>query len=91
MGLEYGFGTTDHDFEPSFQADGVNLNPELEDGIFGGFIGYSINDSWAVELGYNQFDLDDGRSKILELSISRVKNTIMKWIGTLQSKPNKLR
>ncbi|MGR5130806.1 AcfA family outer membrane beta-barrel protein [Vibrio alfacsensis] len=65
VGLEYGFGTTDHDIETSFKADGVTLNPELEDGIFGGFVGYSLNDSWAVELGYSQFDLDDSRSKNL--------------------------
>ncbi|WP_274879692.1 AcfA family outer membrane beta-barrel protein [Vibrio harveyi] len=88
VGLEYGFGTTDHDFEPSFQADGVNLNPELEDGIFGGFIGYSINDSWAVELGYNQFDLDDGRSK--NLGIVDIKGQKyhheMNWDASIKAK-----
>ncbi|EHK0032477.1 porin family protein [Vibrio parahaemolyticus] len=65
VGLEYGLGTTDHDLEPHFSADNVTLNPELEDGIFSGFVGYAFNDNWALELGYSQFDLDDSRSKNL--------------------------
>jgi accessory colonization factor AcfA len=48
VGLEYGLGTTDHDLEPHFSAENVTLNPELEDGIFSGFIGYSFNDNWAI-------------------------------------------
>ncbi|MGD1463191.1 AcfA family outer membrane beta-barrel protein [Vibrio harveyi] len=86
VGLEYGFGTTDHDFEPSFQADGVNLNPELEDGIFGGFIGYSINDSWAVELGYNQFDLDDSRSRFDSFDSSTGIKKEMEWDSSIKAK-----
>ncbi len=46
---KYGFGSTDHDFETFSGYDGVNLNPELEDGILG-IVGYSINESRAIEL-----------------------------------------
>ncbi|MHC0045172.1 AcfA family outer membrane beta-barrel protein [Vibrio campbellii] len=88
VGLEYGFGTTDHDFETSFEADGVNLNPEQEDGIFGGFVGYSINDSWAVELGYSQFELDDSRSKNLGIENIDGKDyhREMEWDSSIKAK-----
>lgn len=91
VGLEYGLGTTDHDLEPHFSADNVTLNPELEDGIFSGFVGYAFNDNWALELGYSQFDLDDSHSKNLGIKPVDGKDTIMKWIGMRQSKPNKCR
>lgn len=66
IGVEYGFGTTNHDVETKFKegAD-IKLDPELEDGIFSGYIGYSINQTWAIEFGYSQFDLDDSHSKNL--------------------------
>ena len=63
VGLEYGFGATNHNFETSFKNEGVNLNPKMKDGIFGGFVGYSINDTWALELGYHQFELEDSQSQ----------------------------
>lgn len=85
VGLEYGFGTTDHDFETSFEADGVNLNPELEDGIFGGFVGYSINDSWAVELGYNQFELQDNRSKHLSYDPTTATKKELDWDSSIKA------
>lgn len=88
VGLEYGFGSTDHDFETSFQADGVNLNPELEDGILGGFVGYSINESWAIELGYSQFELDDERSKnlgIVDINGQMYQHE-MEWDSSIKAK-----
>ncbi|MCK8078387.1 AcfA family outer membrane beta-barrel protein [Vibrio sp. 1CM2L] len=88
VGLEYGFGSTDHDFETSFQADGVNLNPELEDGILGGFVGYAINESWAIELGYSQFELDDERSK--NMGIADIEGQMyqheMEWDSSIKAK-----
>lgn len=86
VGLEYGLGTTDHDFETSFKADGVKLNPELEDGIWGGFVGYSLNDSWAVELGYSQFDLDDSRSKQISFDPSTGIEKEMDWDSSIKAK-----
>jgi len=62
VGVEYGYGSVDHDFEPQFAADNVALNPELDDGIASAFVGYAFNDSWSLELGYSQYELDDGRS-----------------------------
>jgi len=65
VGLEYGYGSVDHDFEPQFAADNVALNPELGEGITNIFIGYTFNESWALELGYSQYELDDSRSNDL--------------------------
>ncbi|MGF1686122.1 AcfA family outer membrane beta-barrel protein [Photobacterium japonica] len=64
-GLEYGIGSASHDANNTFSAQGVNLQPSLDDGVLGGFIGYAFNDAWALELGYSQFELSDGRSDYL--------------------------
>ncbi|WP_322804566.1 AcfA family outer membrane beta-barrel protein [Vibrio alfacsensis] len=86
VGLEYGFGTTDHDFETTFKSDGVNLNPELEDGIFGGFIGYQLNDVWGIELGYSQFDLDDSRSRFESFDPATGIKEEMEWDSSIKAK-----
>ncbi len=38
---------------------------EQGDGITSVFVGYTFNDSWALELGYSQYELDDSRSNDL--------------------------
>ncbi|MEZ8862914.1 AcfA family outer membrane beta-barrel protein [Vibrio sp. 10N.247.311.51] len=60
LGLEYGLTYSDHDFEPVI--NGKQLNPESDGAVLGGFIGYKFENSWAVELGYSQFELDDSYS-----------------------------
>ena len=65
VGLEYGVGSASHDATNTFSKEGVHLDPSLEDGILGGFVGYAFNDNWALELGYNQFELSDGHSSYL--------------------------
>lgn len=63
IGWEYGVGSASHDAQSNFKQDPLlKLEPSLEDGIFGGFVGYSLTPSWAIEMGYNQFDLEDSRS-----------------------------
>ena len=65
VGVEYGIGTSRHDFQPKVTVGtGANtqtraLNPKLDEGILGGFLGYSLTDSIAIELGYSQFDSSD--------------------------------
>ncbi|WP_390242639.1 AcfA family outer membrane beta-barrel protein [Vibrio sp. R78045] len=65
VGVEYGYGSVNHDFEPQFAADNMALNPDLDDGIATAFVGYAFNESWALELGYSQYELDDSRSNDL--------------------------
>lgn len=65
VGVEYGLGTSSTDFNSVFKADGINLSPDLDDGITSAFIGYSFNESWALELGYSQYELSAGSSKYL--------------------------
>lgn len=63
VGIEYGIGSTSHDVQSNFKQDpNVKLDPALEDGILSGFVGYQLTPSWAVELGYSQYDLDGSRS-----------------------------
>lgn len=59
LGLEYGMLHTDHDFEPT--VNGEQLNPESNDAVLGGYLGYKFNDNWGLELGYRQFDMDDSK------------------------------
>lgn len=68
IGLEYGFGSTSHDAQSDFKDPSIKLDPSLEDGIFGGFVGYSLTPSWAVELGYNHFELSDGQSQQVSMT-----------------------
>ncbi|MGY3572305.1 AcfA family outer membrane beta-barrel protein [Vibrio paucivorans] len=63
LGLEYGYGTTNHDYNANFASDNIALDPSNEEGVFGAFAGYSFNEKWAIEFGYNQYELDDGRSQ----------------------------
>lgn len=59
IGIEYGLVHADHDFEPA--VNGKQLNPEPEDGVLGGYLGYKFNQNWGLELGYRQFDMDDSK------------------------------
>ncbi|MCU8269416.1 porin family protein, partial [Vibrio vulnificus] len=44
IGLEYGLGTTNHDGQSRFASSPeVKLDPSNDDGILGGFIGYSLS------------------------------------------------
>ncbi|AMG32053.1 porin family protein [Grimontia hollisae] len=65
IGLEYGIGHTNHNVEAHFLQDNLVLKPDLDEGIFSGIVGYSFNDTWAIELGYSQYEPDDGRSQYL--------------------------
>ncbi|EMN7257440.1 AcfA family outer membrane beta-barrel protein [Vibrio vulnificus] len=62
IGLEYGFGNAEHE-TVYFPGDSVSLTPKLDEGFISGYVGLRINQAWAVELGYNQFDLNAQRSR----------------------------
>ncbi|ANU39426.1 AcfA family outer membrane beta-barrel protein [Vibrio scophthalmi] len=85
IGLEYGFGSTSHDSQSHFPTSPtVKLDPSNEDGILSGFIGYSLTPSWAIELGYSQFDLEDDRSKFI--GSDGTKKTEEEWEASVKSK-----
>lgn len=88
IGLEYGIGNTSHNVEAHFPKDSTVLKPELEQGIFSGFVGYSFNDNWAIELGYSQYDLDSGRSQYLGTETVEVQQYIteMEWDASIKAK-----
>lgn len=84
LGLEYGFGTTSHDVKTVFNDDNITLEPKLEDGIFGGFLGYSVNPSWAIELGYSQFELDASQSVHKGIANGYIKE--WEWDSSIHAK-----
>lgn len=88
IGLEYGFGHTEHDVEARFPQDNVVLTPDLEDGIFSGTLGYAFNDAWALELGYSQYELDDGRSTPLGIEETEGDKYFseMEWDASIKAK-----
>ncbi len=65
VGLELGYGVADHDEKTSFDADSISLEPELDSGIITGFVGYSLNDKWALEVGFSQYELEEDYTKPL--------------------------
>lgn len=88
VGVEYGMGTTTHDFQPAFNADNVQLDPKQEDGIASGFVGYAFNDAWALELGYSQFELSDSHSKYLGMTTvnGQVYTHELDWDSSVDAK-----
>lgn len=81
LGLEYGILHTDHDFEPT--VNGEQLNPESDDAILGGYLGYKFNDQWGLELGYRQFDIDDSKGSE---TISNGIETEQDWDADIKAK-----
>ncbi|GHA60462.1 AcfA family outer membrane beta-barrel protein [Photobacterium aphoticum] len=86
VGLEYGVGSASHDATNTFSKEGVHLDPSLEDGILGGFVGYAFNDNWALELGYNQFELSDSHSSYLGLTADKAYHHEMDWDASVDAK-----
>ncbi|MGF1725555.1 AcfA family outer membrane beta-barrel protein [Photobacterium nomapromontoriensis] len=88
VGVEFGMGTSSSDFNSTFKADSVNLSPDLDDGIASAFIGYSFNESWALELGYSQYELSDGSSKYLGQKIidGQAFHHEMDWDASIKAK-----
>lgn len=88
VGLEYGFGSSNTDFDSTFKAEGIKLEPKSDDGIMTVFLGYSVSPSWAVELGYSQFDLDDSQSKKLGIANVGGKDYHheMEWDSSVKAK-----
>lgn len=88
IGLEYGFGSVDHDYEPQFSADNVTLNPDLEENFTGILVGYAFNDTWAIELGYQQYELEDSRSSNLGVVDRNGQNYTheMDWDSSIKAK-----
>jgi len=62
VGLEFGSTFVSGDIENEFSGGNVNLNPNSSDTSISAFVGYQFNKSWALELGYRQFELDDSFS-----------------------------
>ena len=86
VGLEYGFGTSNHDFQPRVGSapNTRTLDPDMEDGIFTGFVGYNFTNKLGIELGYSQFDLSDDQSsgeRIVEQTIEEDK-----WNADIKTK-----
>ncbi|EIA0806812.1 AcfA family outer membrane beta-barrel protein [Vibrio vulnificus] len=87
IGLEYGLGTTNHDGQSRFASSPeVKLDPSNDDGILGGFIGYSLSPEWAIELGYNQFDLDADRSRFVKFDPTTHVKTEEEWHAQVKAK-----
>ncbi|ENH7393907.1 AcfA family outer membrane beta-barrel protein [Vibrio vulnificus] len=87
IGLEYGLGSTRHDDQSRFTSSPeVKLNPSNEDGILGGFIGYSLSSQWAIELGYNQFDLEADRSRFVKFDPTTHVKTEEEWHSRIKAK-----
>lgn len=88
IGLEYGVSSSNTDFSSAFKAEGVNLDPKADDGIMSAFLGYSFTPSWALELGYSQFDLDDSQSKNLGIANVGGKDYHheMEWDSSVKAK-----
>ncbi|MEW2683558.1 AcfA family outer membrane beta-barrel protein [Vibrio cholerae] len=87
IGLEYGFASTNHNVQNQFTASPeVMLDPSNEDGILGGFVGYSLSPQWAIEFGYNQFDLDADRSLFVKYDPATHVKTEEKWNSSVKAK-----
>ena len=87
IGLEYGFGSTNHDGQSHFTSSPeVKLEPSNDDGILGGFVGYSLSPQWAIELGYNQFDLDADRSRFVKFDPTTYVKTEEEWHAQVKAK-----
>lgn len=88
VGLEYGFGSVSHDNKVKF-SDSKVLDPKLDGGILNGYLGYSFNSTWSIELGYSQFDLDDGISENKGLVTGNDGNTYLyevDWDASIKAK-----
>ncbi|PMH03886.1 AcfA family outer membrane beta-barrel protein [Vibrio lentus] len=88
IGIEYGVGSTNHDEQNKFMSSSSNvkLDPSNEDGILSGFLGYSLNQRWAFELGYSQFELDDDYSKFVRYDPATYTITEEEWDANVKAK-----
>lgn len=87
VGLEYGLASTNHDGQSRFTSSPeVILDPSNEDGILGGFVGYSLSPKWAIELGYNQFDLDADNSRFVKYDATTQIKTEEEWNAKVKAK-----
>jgi accessory colonization factor AcfA len=63
VGVGYALGYAQQDQNIRFnEQPSSKLDPNLEDGITSLFAGYTLSPSWAIELGYRQYDLDDSHT-----------------------------
>ncbi|UKA03980.1 AcfA family outer membrane beta-barrel protein [Photobacterium damselae] len=86
-GLEYGFGMTDHDGQSQFKkTSSIKLDPSNSDGLFTGFIGYTVNPQWAIELNYSQFDLEDDHSRFIKYNSATQVKTEEEWDAHVKAK-----
>lgn len=86
-GLEYGLGTTNHQSHSQFQSyPNIKLDPSNDEGIFTGFLGYTITPQWAIELGYSQFDLDDDHSQYIGYNSATNMKTEEEWNAHIKGK-----
>ncbi|WP_318420040.1 AcfA family outer membrane beta-barrel protein [Photobacterium leiognathi] len=65
MGLEYGATSLKHDYQTHYSADKKTVVPSGSASVFGGFIGYKIENNYGLELSYKQFDLDGDSNQLL--------------------------
>jgi accessory colonization factor AcfA len=88
IGVEYGIGSTSHNYQQHFISPSIKLDPSLDDGVLSGFIGYSLTPSWAVEFGYSQFDLNDDRSQYTGAGSDATGNytTENEWNASIKAK-----
>ncbi|MEZ8037766.1 AcfA family outer membrane beta-barrel protein [Vibrio sp. 10N.286.51.B11] len=85
FGLEYGLGSTNHHVKNNFiSSPKTSLNARNEDGTLNFFVGYSLDSQWAIEFGYNQFNLEDDHSEFVRSDIVSV--TKEKWDTTVKAK-----
>lgn len=97
VGLEYGFASVDHSFQPVLEANSVvngdvlvkTLDPSMDEGMFSGFIGYQLTDKFALELGYSQFTLSDEQGSLPHFTNTDAPNQAFvrenKWDAELES------
>ncbi|MGL4381125.1 MAG: AcfA family outer membrane beta-barrel protein [Vibrio sp.] len=87
VGLEYGLASTSHDGQSRFTSSPeVILDPSNEDGILGVFVGYSLSPKWAIELGYNQFDLEADHSIFVKYDKATNIKTEEEWNARVKAK-----
>ncbi|RJX69697.1 porin family protein [Vibrio sinensis] len=59
FGLEIGAAFPNHDVNVNYVSDQVSLSPDSSDAFVGGYMGYSLTNNLALEMGYQQHHFDD--------------------------------
>lgn len=61
VGVQYGIANVSTDETMVFVDDQVSLTPDSSSETFGAFVGYHISDTFALEFGYNHYQVDQSK------------------------------